>query len=90
MPLLRPQAAESFALCTVAWGWVRPGALPRRLDVLLFSLASASILHCYSDHLGERRCVFRSSYLRVFDVRRVLLFRGRGREELLLLLQAGA
>lgn len=51
-----------------AWGCVRPGALPRRVDILLFSLASGCILHCYSDHLGERRDVFRSSYLAVFDV----------------------
>lgn len=42
------QAAESFALSVAVWGWVRPGALPRRLDVLLFSLASGFILHCYS------------------------------------------
>lgn len=117
------QAAESFALSLAAWGVVRPSSLPRRLDVLLFSLAAGRatcccaggggaqacgnfsamrafcarallarplwrlssiyidcspflslaspagwILHCYSDHFGERRDVFRSSYLAVFDV----------------------
>lgn len=61
------RAVESFALSTVAWGLVRPGALPRRMDVLLFSLAAGFILHCYSDHFGERRNVFRSSYLATFD-----------------------
>ena len=30
------QAIESFALCTVAWGWVSPKLVPRRVDVLLF------------------------------------------------------
>jgi hypothetical protein len=58
---------ESFGLSLVAWGLVRPGALPRRLDVALFSLASGFILHCYSDHYGQRRAVFRSPYLAVFD-----------------------
>ncbi|KAL4452113.1 hypothetical protein ABPG75_007775 [Micractinium tetrahymenae] len=61
------RAAESFALTLAAWGWVRPSSLPRRVDVLMFSLASACILHCYSDHFGQRRDVFRSSYLNVFD-----------------------
>ncbi|KAI7842218.1 hypothetical protein COHA_004131 [Chlorella ohadii] len=65
--LLGLGAAESFALSLAAWGVVRPSSLPRRLDVLLFSLAAGWILHCYSDHFGERRDVFRSSYLAVFD-----------------------
>ncbi|PRW57029.1 hypothetical protein C2E21_4128 [Chlorella sorokiniana] len=64
---LLARAAESFALSLAAWGVVRPSSLPRRLDVLLFSLAAGWILHCYSDHFGERRDVFRSSYLAVFD-----------------------
>lgn len=62
------QAVESFALTVAAWGWVRPSSLPRRLDVLMFCLASGAILHCYSDHGGERRSVFRTGYLNVFDV----------------------
>ncbi|KFM24545.1 hypothetical protein F751_2263 [Auxenochlorella protothecoides] len=41
--------------------------LPRRLDVILFSVATAAILHCYSDHWGERRDVIRGTYLSVFD-----------------------
>ncbi|PSC71174.1 hypothetical protein C2E20_5468 [Micractinium conductrix] len=61
------RAAESFALTLGAWGWVRPSSLPRRVDVLLFSAAAACILHCYSDHYGERRDVFKSSYLNTFD-----------------------
>lgn len=61
------RAAESFALTLVAWGWVRPSAVPRRLDVLMFSLACGAILHCYSDHGGQRRSVFRGPYLNVFD-----------------------
>lgn len=39
------------------WGWLSRRSLDRRVDVLMFSLASAAILHCYSDHLGERRKV---------------------------------
>lgn len=66
-PPLPRQAVESFGLSLVAWGLVRPGALPRRVDVALFSLAAGFILHCYSDHYGQRRGVFRSSYLNVFD-----------------------
>ena len=38
--LFPPQAAESFALSLAVWGVVRPSSLPRRLDVLLFSLAA--------------------------------------------------
>ena len=35
--------------------------------MLLFSVATAAICHCYSDHMGARRDVFRSKYLAVFD-----------------------
>jgi hypothetical protein len=41
--------------------------VPRRLDVLLFTAAAAAICHCYSDHCGARRDVFRTKYLAVFD-----------------------
>ena len=61
------RAVESFFLCTIAWGWINPKAIPKRLDVLLFSAATACICHCYSDHQGARRDVFRSKYLSVFD-----------------------
>lgn len=61
------RAVEAFALTLVAWGWVSKKAVPRRLDVVLFSAAAAAICHCYSDHNGARRDVFRSKYLAVFD-----------------------
>mmetsp|Transcript_5717 Transcript_5717/g.16345 ORF Transcript_5717/g.16345 Transcript_5717/m.16345 type:complete len:591 (+) Transcript_5717:231-2003(+) len=61
------RAAESFALCLREWGWVKRDRLPKRLDVLLFSAATAAILHCYSDGQGSHRDVFRSKYLAVFD-----------------------
>ena len=64
-PLL--QAVESFALCLGEWGWVPRNALPRRVDVLLFSAAGAAILPCYSDAQGLHRDVFRSKYLNVLD-----------------------
>ena len=41
--------------------------VPPRPDVLLFSLACAAILHCYSDAQGLHRDVFRSKYLNVLD-----------------------
>eukprot|EP00887_Chlorella_sp_A99_P007657 scaffold20.g7657.t1 len=61
------RSLESLGACFMDWGWVRPHALPQRIDILMFSLASACILHCYSDHMGARRCVFRSKYLSGFD-----------------------
>ena len=61
------RALEAFALTLAARGAVPRGALPRRLDVLMFAAAAAAICHCYSDHLGARRDVFRSKYLAVFD-----------------------
>ncbi len=39
---------------------MRRGSLPRRVDVVLFSAATAAILHCYSDAHGVHRDVFRS------------------------------
>jgi hypothetical protein len=62
-----PQAAEALALSMVEWRWVRRDALPARTDVLLFSGASAAIMHCYSDGNGCQRDVFRSKYLNVLD-----------------------
>lgn len=61
------RAVESFALCLGQWGYVRKELLPGRLDVCMFSLATACILHCYSDAHGEHRDVFRSKYLNVLD-----------------------
>lgn len=61
------RAAESFALCAHRWGWLRSllpgGAPPARLDALLFSAATAVIMHCYANE----RDVFRSKYLNVLD-----------------------
>ena len=41
--------------------------VPPRPDVIMFSLATAAILHCYSDSCGEHRSIFRSKYLNVLD-----------------------
>lgn len=61
------RAIESCALCLQQWGWINADSLPQRFDVLLFSTATAAILHCYSDANGRHRDVFRSKYLGVFD-----------------------
>ncbi len=41
--------------------------MPKRIDVLMFSAATAAIMHCYSDGKGRHRDVFRSKYLNVLD-----------------------
>ena len=61
------RSVEAFSLTMVAHGWINPKRVPRRLDVMLFSAATAAICHCYSDHFGARRDVFKSKYLTVFD-----------------------
>ena len=61
------QAVESFALCLKEWGLLGAHSLPQRIDVMLFTAASAAILHCYSDAQGVHRDVFRSKYLNVLD-----------------------
>eukprot|EP00884_Botryococcus_braunii_P003174 jgi/Botrbrau1/12858/Bobra.0188s0001.1 len=58
---------ESFGLCLEEWGLVTPRVLPPRMDVALFSIAAACIMHCYSDSNGRHRDVFRSKYLNVLD-----------------------
>ena len=58
---------ESFALCLNEWGIVGAHTVPQRIDVALFTAASAAILHCYSDAQGVHRDVFRSKYLNVLD-----------------------
>ena len=68
------RAVEAWGLCLVEWGYVPPNLLPKRLDVILFSLAVGSILHCYSDDHGQHRDVFRSKYLNVLD----FIFGNRG------------
>lgn len=61
------RAVESLGLVVVAQGLIPQRYIPKRMDVILFSIASAAIIHCFSDHCGARREVFRSKYLEVFD-----------------------
>lgn len=61
------RSVEAFSLCLVTWGVVPKKVVPQRLDVVLFSLATATICHCYSDRLGARREVFRKKFLTGFD-----------------------
>lgn len=61
------RAVESWGQCLQEWGCVSPSFLPPRLDVVMFSLAVASITHCYADSQGQHRDVFRSKYLNVLD-----------------------
>ena len=61
------RAIESFALSLVEWGIIPRTSKQPRIDVLLFSMASAAICHCYSDHCGQRRDVFAGKYLNFFD-----------------------
>lgn len=61
------RAIESFALCLSSWGYVPVHRLPKRTDVLLFSAATAAIMHCYEDSHGYHRDVFKSKYLNVLD-----------------------
>ena len=48
-----------------------------RTDVVVFSLATAAIMHCYSDAMGQHRDIFRSKYLNVLD----FMFGGVGIDE---------
>lgn len=59
------RAIESFAICVTDWGVLERYNLipPKRLDVFLFSTATAIIMHCYA----QERDVFRSKYLNVLD-----------------------
>ncbi|WPT13490.1 hypothetical protein PSENEW3_00001330 [Picochlorum sp. SENEW3] len=61
------RALESFSMSLVEWGYVPKSKNLPRIDVLLFSIATAAICHCYSDHNGKRRDVFAGKYLNVFD-----------------------
>ncbi len=48
-------------MCTIKWGLVRHKTVKGiRMDVLIFSAATAAILHCYSDGFGKHRDVFAS------------------------------
>ena len=68
------RAVEAAALCAVSWGWVPKRVREWRVDVALFSLAAASIMHCYN----AERDVFRSKYLNVLDF--VFGNQGHGRQ----------
>lgn len=59
------RAIESFAICVTDWGVLERYNLipPKRIDVFLFSAATAIIMHCYA----QERDVFRSKYLNVLD-----------------------
>lgn len=59
------RAIESFAICVTEWGVLERYNLtpPKRIDVFLFSAATAIIMHCYA----QERDVFRSKYLNVLD-----------------------
>ncbi|KAL3143001.1 hypothetical protein ABBQ38_003280 [Trebouxia sp. C0009 RCD-2024] len=71
------RAVESCALCLTSWGYVRGDRLPKRIDVVIFSAATAAIMHCYSDSHGKHRDVFKSKYLNVLD----FVFGNTGLEE---------
>ena len=57
------RAIETAALMAVYRGFVPNWIQRRRADVFLFSVASATIMHCYN----TERDVFRSKYLSVLD-----------------------
>ncbi|CAN8289992.1 unnamed protein product [Cochlearia groenlandica] len=57
------RAIESFFTCMLDAGYIRlPNSL-RRADVVVFSVSTAVIMHCYA----QEREVFRSKYLNVLD-----------------------
>ncbi|CAM6126178.1 unnamed protein product [Calypogeia fissa] len=59
------RAIESFAICASDSSLLKQRELriPNRVDVVLFSIATSIIMHCYA----EERDVFRSKYLNVLD-----------------------
>ncbi|PTQ34264.1 hypothetical protein MARPO_0082s0089 [Marchantia polymorpha] len=59
------RAIESFAICVADTGVLKRWNLspPKRIDVVLFSMATAIIMQCHA----EERDVFRSKYLNVLD-----------------------
>jgi hypothetical protein len=61
------RAMESFALVLDKTKVLPRWVLRRRPDVLIFAVASALILHCYSGCHGAHRDVFREKYLGLLD-----------------------
>ncbi|XP_052202693.1 uncharacterized protein LOC127808268 isoform X2 [Diospyros lotus] len=57
------RAIESFFTCMADAGYVPPSKRVKRADVLVFSISTAIIMHCYA----MERDVFRSKYLNVLD-----------------------
>ncbi|XP_020672386.1 uncharacterized protein LOC110092254 isoform X1 [Dendrobium catenatum] len=57
------RAIESFFTCAADAGFLPQASRLKRADVVVFSLATAIIMHCYA----QEREVFRSKYLNVLD-----------------------
>ncbi|PKA49535.1 hypothetical protein AXF42_Ash004075 [Apostasia shenzhenica] len=57
------RAVESFFTCAADAGFLPQASKLKRADVVVFSAATAIILHCYA----QEREVFRSKYLNVLD-----------------------
>lgn len=58
------RALESFGIWASEWKHFEfLKKLPKRIDVVLFSLSTAVIMHCYNNE----RDVFKSKYLNVLD-----------------------
>ncbi|CAN7093272.1 unnamed protein product [Brassica rapa subsp. narinosa] len=57
------RAIESFFTSMTEAGYIRPPKILRRADVVVFSVSTAIIMHCYA----QEREVFRSKYLNVLD-----------------------
>jgi len=57
------RAIESFFTCIADAGYLPQSRRIKRADVVVFSLSTAIIMHCYA----EEREVFRSKYLNVLD-----------------------
>lgn len=57
------QAIESSFTCMADVGLCPPASKLKRVDVVVFSVATAIIMHCYA----HEREVFRSKYLNVLD-----------------------
>ncbi|KAL0696338.1 hypothetical protein Bca4012_063518 [Brassica carinata] len=57
------RAIESFFTSITEAGYIRPPKILRRADVVVFSVSTAIIMHCYA----QEREVFRSKYLNVLD-----------------------
>lgn len=57
------RAIESFFTCMTDAGLCPPILQIKRADVVVFSIATSIIMHCYA----QEREVFRSKYLNVLD-----------------------